>query len=123
MIGITLFDKLSKNNALKEAIGDAIFPVVIPQDQKGNCIVYYITSNDPDEVKNHPSTMDTYHFDVACIAKKYHEVDELSGLVRDALETPTPENLSIRYKTEADDFEPETQRFMRVVSFKMRYKR
>lgn len=123
MTGTLIYSKLSTDNAIKEAIGDNVYPVVIPQEVKSNCIVYYLTGNDPDDTKSGASTLDTYTFDVVCIGKKYNEVDQLSALVRNALESQLPANESIKYKTESDDFEPETQRFMRILTFKMRYKR
>lgn len=122
MIGTILYTALSTNNAVKAIVGTNVFPVLVPQEIKGDSIAYALTANLPDETKDARSSLDTYSFDVFCVSKGYKIVDDLSVTVRTALEalTGTTGVQSCRYQTERDDFDAVTTRFIRIVSFKLR---
>ena len=124
MIGTIIYTALSGSSTITAIVGENVFPVVIPQAVKGPANVYAIGSNITNAVKDGPSTMDTYLFDVMSISKKYSEVDNLADKVRTALETTTATGVqSIRYQSEQDDFIMETEMYVRTAQFKIRINR
>ena len=124
MIGTTIYSALSNAEAITAIVGTRIYPVVMPQEEKGVSIVYSIGSNNPDQTKDGPSTLETYFFEIYCVSKRYTEVDALASLVRSTLEAYTSTAVqTIRYQSEADDFEFETRSYLRIIQFKIRIKR
>lgn len=121
MIGPIIYTALSADNAVKSYTGTRIYPVIIPQEIQGDAIAYALINNLPDETKSGASTLDTYTFEVYCISAVYANADGMSTAVHNALENYSANGIqSIRYQTERDDFDQVTNRFLRIIQFKMR---
>ena len=121
MIGIALYTALTASSSITDVVGQNIYPVAIPQAVTGPCIVYAIGSSLPNPTKDGPSTLDTVLCDVFCIAKHYAVVDSLAETIRTTLEAYTASEIqSIRYQTESDDFDQETEQYIRQIQFKIR---
>lgn len=84
-----IYDLLRHNTTISRLVGDRIFPMVRPQNQKPvPAIVYRMISIEPTNVKNGPSTLDTitYQFSMFAPADQYDELLEVREAVRFTLE-------------------------------------
>lgn len=121
MIGPIIYTALSTASAVTAYVSSRIYPVIIPQEIKGDAIAYALINNDPDDTKDRTS-LDTYNFEIYCISDVYANADGMSVAVRNALETLQNTNgiQSTKYQTERDDWDQGSQRFIRILQFKMR---
>lgn len=122
MIGPIIYTALSTASAVTAYVSSRIYPVIIPQEIQGDAIAYALINNLPDETKSGASTLDTYTFEVYCVSSVYANADGMSVAVRNALETLQNTNgiQSTKYQTERDDWDQGSQRFIRILQFKMR---
>jgi hypothetical protein len=84
-----IYELLRHNTTIARLVGDNIFPMVRPQNLKHvPAIVHRLISNEPTNVKNGPSTLDTitYQFSMFAPPAQYDELMEVREAVRFTLE-------------------------------------
>ena len=86
LIGLHISRSLTANNAIKDKIGNRLFPLVVPLGvDKFPYIVYDTTGSTGDMTKD-GSVEDTATVQLSVVAKGYREALELAQLVRYELE-------------------------------------
>jgi hypothetical protein len=122
--GTIIANALASATDITEITADRIYPVVLQQAETMPCLAWYITSADPANSNDVPPSLNRYNFSVQVVARSYREVDELAAIVRDVLEAYKTDAVShIIFQTEADDYEPELECYIRVIDFQIRVKK
>lgn len=87
--GNAIKELLQHNTLIASLCGDRIFPKIRPQNQNElPAIVYALITNEPTNVKNGPSTLDTltYQFSMFADQSKYDDLVRLREALRFTLE-------------------------------------
>lgn len=124
MIVPTVISILKNSQAITDAVGNNIFPVMIPQSvEREACIIVWIGGNEPTNT-NLNTPIDDINFMLHVDGQTYAALDALAIAIRNALEAYSGDVVQkIRYVTENDnDYDVENRMFSRAMVFNVRRK-
>jgi hypothetical protein len=122
--GTIIANALASAPDITAITGSRIYPVVLQQADEMPCLAWYITSADPANSNDNPPSLTRYNFSIQVVARSYREVDELAAIVRDVLEIYQDDIVNkIWFQSEADDYQPELECFVRIIDFQIRVKK
>lgn len=116
LIEEALYRMLSQDAAIKNIAGESIFPVTIPQAEKGTtkypAVVFGLTAREREQTHNGPSRIVRSDFNIECLGPEYLEVKKLADKVRLAITGKSSEFAQVFTKhakgifldSEADDY-------------------
>jgi hypothetical protein len=89
LIEEAVYSLFSADTAIKEIVSDNIYPVTMPQLEKGKtfypALVVTLESRDREQTHQGPTGNVRSHFVMSCLGTKYFEVKQLADKVRLAL--------------------------------------
>ena len=120
-IGTSIRKLLIENAAVKEFVGEQIFPLVAPQETKGDLIVYY-----RDEYSKDYTKMGVYNDNckvyVVIVSEDYDRSQEIAEAVNEALECTffqnTDNQIQIRLSDSTEDYAD--NKYIQVLLFEIK---
>ena len=120
-IGTTIRKLLIENEAVKEFVGEKIFPLVAPQEAKGDLIVYY-----RDEYSKDYTKMGVYNDNckvyVVAVSEDYDRSQLIAEAVNEALEDTffqnTDNQIQIRLSDSTEDYAD--NKYIQVLLFEIK---
>lgn len=120
-IGTSIRKLLIENEAVKEFVGEKIFPLVAPQETKGDLIVYY-----RDEYSKDYTKMGVYNDNckvyVVIVSEDYDRSQEIAEAVNEALECTffqnTDNQIQIRLSDSTEDYAD--NKYIQVLLFEIK---
>ena len=120
---------LKTDLAIAAAVGQKIYPVNVPQNTASPFISFFVVSTTPVDTKDRPSQIDEVRVQIDVWARTYGQAEDIHGIVRTALDAYPIGTLvngifldGIRYDTERDDMEEETDLYRRSADYMIRVK-
>ena len=120
-IGSTIRKLLIENEVVKELVGEKIFPLVAPQETKGDLIVYY-----RDEYSKDYTKMGVYNDNckvyIVIVSEDYDRSQEIAEAVNEALEGTffqnTDNQIQIRLSDSTEDYAD--NKYIQVLLFEIK---
>lgn len=120
-IGTVIRKLLIENEAVKEFVGEKIFPLVAPQETKGDLIVYY-----RDEYSKDYTKMGVYNDNckvyIVIVSEDYDRSQEIAEAVNEALEGTffqnTDNQIQIRLSDSTEDYAD--SKYIQVLLFEIK---
>lgn len=121
-----IYDILSKDADVSAIVGDRIFPIMIPQGEKKECITYQKINSDPTNDKDGVSKLDVIKLDIDLWGSKFSVLKDLKNKVRTALDrfdgTNSGFTIRIIFESERDLFDDDVNRFHINQTYSIRQK-
>ncbi|MGR3220735.1 MAG: DUF3168 domain-containing protein [Candidatus Anammoxibacter sp.] len=122
-----IYDILSNDSDVLAIVGNRIFPIMIPQGVKKECITYQRVDSIPSNDKSGTSRLDVIKMDVDFWGSTFSTLKDLKEKARTALDGFNGVNsgftLSIIFESERDLFDDDVDRFHINQTYSIRLKR
>lgn len=121
MIGNAVLAMIKSNAAITTAFGTNIFPVIIPQEIKGNVLIFGVKSIEVEHSKD-ASHLNAVEVDIHIYSKDYPFVQNQSRKVRDVLNKNKGtfsgiEISDVEFQDYSDDYDTKGERFCGILTF------
>lgn len=121
MIGDAVLAMIKSNAAITAAFGDRIFPVIIPQEVKGNVMIFGVKSIEVEHSKN-ASHLNAVEVDIHIYSKDYVFVQSQCRATRSTLNKNKGTFAGIvisdvEFQDYSDDYDTKGERFCGILTF------
>ena len=86
MIGTVIHSLLSADTTITDAVGDNIYPIIVPQNSPFPAITYQLIGSEPMEIKGFQKIADTASVQINVFADTYSKTVAIAKAVKDVLD-------------------------------------